>query len=302
LSDFPRAAVALILLVLSGPVLAGCAGNGVSLAPAASLGPQGGEAAPSRRQLWLVPSAEPGLAMRAHLYRPPGPGPFRLAIVAHGSEQDARLRAAMAMPRFDALTAWLVERGYAVLVPQRPGHGETGGPYLEDQGGCASADFRAAGFAAADSIQAALGFMAAQPFVEKAGAVVVGNSAGGWGALALASRNPAQVAAIVNFSGGRGGHDRDRPLRNCAPERLVAAAGDYGRTARLPTLWLYAANDTYFPPDLSGRMAEAFRRAGGRVEYRLLPAVAGDGHALIQTEGAAAAWKPYLERFLAARP
>ena len=98
-------AVALALLFLAGPMLAGCAANGVSLAPAATLGPQGGEAAPLRRQLWLVPSAEPGLAMRAHLYRPPGPGPFRLAIVAHGSEQDARLRAAMAMPRFDALTA-----------------------------------------------------------------------------------------------------------------------------------------------------------------------------------------------------
>jgi dienelactone hydrolase len=301
LSDFPRIAVALALLFLSGPVLAGCAGNGVSLAPAATLGPQGGEAADSRRQLWLVPSAQPGLPMRAYLYRPPGPGPFRLAIVAHGSEQDARLRAAMAMPRFDALTAWLVDRGYAVLLPQRPGHGETGGPYLEDQGGCASADFRAAGLAVADSIAAAVGFMAAQPFVEKTGVVVVGNSAGGWGALALASRNPAEVAAIVNFSGGRGGHDRNRPLQNCAPERLVAAAGDYGRTARLPSLWLYAANDTYFPPELSGRMADAYRRAGGTVDYRLLPAVAGDGHALIQTAGDAAAWKPYLEAFLAAR-
>jgi hypothetical protein len=45
-------------------------------------------------------------------------------------------------------------------------------------------------------------------------------------------------------------------------------------------------------------MAEAYRTAGGTVEFHLLPAVAGEGHNLVQTSGPAASWVPYVETFL----
>ncbi len=253
---------------------------------------------PPGRELILIPSTVPGLSMRAYLFRPPGRGPFPLAIINHGSEEDSRRRTRMAMPSFGALTAWFLAHGYAVLIPERPGHGATGGPYLETQGKCRSADYVKSGLATADSIAAAIDYMAHQTFIRPSGVVVVGNSAGGWGAIALASRNPKNVAAVINFAGGRGGRDHDRAGANCSPDRLVAAAGTFGKTARVPTLWLYAANDTYFAPELSGRMAEAFRAAGGRIEYHLLPAIKGEGHALVQTSGPLAPWLPYVEAFV----
>src|SRR5262249_21327207 len=98
--------------------------------------------------------------------------------------------------------------------------------------------------------------------------------------------------------GGRGGHDQNRAGRNCSPDRLVAAAGAYGRTARMPTLWLYAENDSYFPPALSARMAAAFRAGGGKAAYHLLPAIGREGHALLLSQGGAASWMPALEAFL----
>ncbi len=266
-----------------------------SWAASARPGPQGSVDVTTRRQLWLIPSQRPGLLMRAYVFRPAGQGPFPLVVINHGSEQDLQRRRAMAMPAYDNLTNWFLARGYAVVLPQRPGHGETGGPYLEDEGFCIAPNYRRAGNATADSIAAAIAFMTRQPFVRPSGAVVVGHSAGGWGALALAARNPPSVAAVINLSGGRGGRDGDRPLHNCAPRRLVAAAGDYGRTARVPTLWLYAANDTYFPPALSQRMAAAFKGAGGNVEYHLLPPVGSEGHFLAQ---GSTAWAPYLAAFL----
>jgi len=55
------------------------------------------------------------------------------------------------------------------------------------------------------------------------------------------------------------------------PDQLVDAVAEFGRTARVPMLWIYTRNDSYFGPDLSKRMAEAFRAAGGNVEYHLLP-------------------------------
>jgi dienelactone hydrolase len=235
--------------------------------------------------------------MRAMVFTPKGKGPFALALINHGSEQDANARATAPMPSFPALTDWFVSRGYVVVVPERLGHGKTGGRYLEDQGICENADYVAAGNGAADSIAAAMDYMQAQTFVRKGSVVIAGNSAGAWGALALAARRPAGIRAVVDFAGGRGGHDRNRPNHNCSPDRLVAAAGVFGKGNAVPAVWLYAANDTYFPPDLSGKMAAAYREAGGNVEYHLLPAVGGEGHGLIQ---APAAWAPSLEAFLGA--
>ena len=107
---------------------------------AANLGPQGGEAAPNRRQEWRVPTPDSSTTSRAVLFRPPGEGPFRLAVIAHASTQNAIRRAQMKQPEYAALASALVKQGFAVIVPERPGHGATGGPYLEDQGGCERAD------------------------------------------------------------------------------------------------------------------------------------------------------------------
>src|SRR5437868_614030 len=202
-----------------------------------ALGPQGVEGEPNRHQQWLVPSPDPTVAARAILFRPGGAGPFRLAIIAHATSQNVLRRAQMPQPEYRALASWLVSQGFAVLVPERPGHGATGGRYLEDQGGCDEADFAKAGRATADSIAAALDFMRGQSFIRQDGALVVGHSAGAWGALVLAARNPQGVAAVIAFAPGRGGHANDMPNQVCAPHTLVAAAGEFGKTARVPVSW-----------------------------------------------------------------
>src|SRR5438128_4449254 len=146
-----------------------------------ALGAQGAEGEPHRLQQWLVPAPDPVTAAHAVLFRPPGEGPFPIAVIAHASVQNVLRRAQMPQPEYRALAAWLVTRGFAVLVPERPGHGATGGRYLEDQGGCDEADYAKAGRATADSIAAALDFMRAQSFVRQDGVVIVGHSAGAWG-------------------------------------------------------------------------------------------------------------------------
>jgi dienelactone hydrolase len=247
-------------------------------------GPAAAEGEPNRMQQWLVPSPDPDTAARAVLYRPPGDGPFRLAVVAHASTQNVLRRAQMPQPEYRALAAFLVARGFAVLVPERPGHGATGGRYLEDQGGCDEADYVRAGRATADSIAAALAFLRKQSFIRPDGAVVVGHSAGGWGALALAGDNPAGVSAVIAFAPGRGGHPNDFPNQVCAPHTLLSAAAEFGRNARVRVTWLVAANDSYFSPDLSRRLADAFRAGGDRVDFHVLVPSGGEGHWLAEGE------------------
>jgi len=122
------------------------------------FGAQGPESEPDRTQRWLVPSPDSDTAAHAILFRPPGDGPFRLALIAHASTQNPLRRAQMPQSEYRALAAFLVARGFAVLVPERPGHGATGGRYLEDQGGCDEADYSRSGHATADAIALALGY------------------------------------------------------------------------------------------------------------------------------------------------
>ena len=261
-------------------------------------GPAAPESEPARMQQWLVPSPDPDTAARAVLYRPPGDGPFRLAVIAHASTQNVLRRAQMPQPEYRALAAFLVARGFAVLVPERPGHGATGGRYLEDQGGCDEAHYVRAGRATADSIAAALAFLRKQSFIRPDGAVVVGHSAGGWGALALAGDNPAGVSAVIAFAPGRGGHANDFPNQVCAPHTLMSAAAEFGKTARVPVTWLVAANDSYFSPDLSRRLADAFRAGGDRVDFHVLAPSGGEGHWLAESEAGAKIAGPDLDRAL----
>jgi dienelactone hydrolase len=263
-------------------------------------GAQGAEAEPVRMQQWLVPSPDPDITAHALLFRPPGDGPFRLAVIAHATTQNVLRRAQMPQPEYRALAAWLVKRGFAVLVPERLGHGATGGRYLEDQGGCDEADYFRAGRATADSIMAALIYLRGQSFVRQDGAVVLGHSAGAWGALALARDSPPGVSNIIAFAPGRGGHANDFPNQVCAPHTLISSAAEFGKAARVPVTWLVAANDSYFSPALSKQLADAFRGGGDKVEFRVLPASGSEGHWLAETEAGVKSAGAELDRALKA--
>ncbi|RXT48440.1 dienelactone hydrolase family protein [Bradyrhizobium betae] len=263
-----------------------------------TFGASGEEGEPFRRQQWRVPSPDTDIAAHALLFRPAGAGPFRLAVIAHASTQNVLRRAQMPQPEYRALAAFLVTRGFAVLVPERLGHGATGGRYLEDQGGCDEADYARSGRVTAEEISLALEFLQKQDFIRKDATVVIGHSAGGWGALALASGNPKMISAITVFAPGRGGHANDEPNRICAPQTLLAAAAGFGKAARIPVTWLVAANDTYFAPKFSQSLADAFRGSGGKVDFHTLPAVGSEGHWMIETETGVKAASSELDRVL----
>ncbi|SFN99940.1 Dienelactone hydrolase [Bradyrhizobium sp. Ghvi] len=263
-----------------------------------TFGPSGQEGEPFRRQEWRVPSSDSDIAARALLFRPIGAGPFRLAVIAHASTQNVLRRAQMPQPEYRALTAFLVARGFAVLVPERLGHGATGGRYVEDQNGCDEADYARAGRATAEEISLALGYLQKQDFIRRDAAVVIGHSAGGWGALALANADPKAISAIIAFAPGRGGHANDEPNKVCAPHTLLAAAAEFGKAARIPITSLVAANDSYFAPAFSQRLADAFRSGGGKDDLRTLPAVGSEGHWMIELDAGVQAASGELARAL----
>ena len=165
-------------------------------------------------------------------------------------------------------------------------------------GSCDNPNFRGPGLAIATLNEWVIENMQKKKQIIPGKAIVVGQSGGGWGSIALASRNPPSVGAVITFAAGRGGRVDGKPNNNCAPDKLVAATGEFGSTARVPMLWIYAENDSYFGPELTKRMHNAFTAAGGNAEYHLLPAFGNDGHFMIDSADAVPLWAPLVSQFL----
>lgn len=256
--------------------------------------------AQAREQVVRIPAAG-GVSMIANVMRPPGEDRKPLVVINHGSPADGSQRTRMTPPRYNGLSSWFVSRGYVVVLPLRRGYGETGGAWAEAYGPCQNPDYFNAGLQGAADIKAALDYMRGQPYVAADRSLVVGQSAGGWATLAFSSQNPAGVSGMIDFAGGRGGHQKmpDGSLGNCTPNALASAAGKYGSTARVPTLWLYTANDSFFEPSLAKRMFEAYNAAGGKGTYRPLGAFSSDGHSLAGSDGGVAMWQGPVSEFLA---
>jgi dienelactone hydrolase len=263
-------------------------------------------AAQVHEELWAIPSIIP---MLAYVVRPAGDGPFPLLVMNHGVSLDPKERSYFPAIEFRDAALWFAKRGYVVVAPVRPGYGASAidnperglfGLFFSGVGDCSDANFRDAGLAIASLDTWVIDYMSTQPFIKRNDVVVVGQSGGGWGAIALASQNPSQVRAMIAFEAGRGGHFNGKPNNNCAPDRLVEAAAQFGRTARTPMLWIYVHNDSYFGPALSMRLASEFRAAGGNVEYHLLPDFGEDGHFFIDSADAVRIWAPLVDKFLEA--
>ena len=261
-------------------------------------GPAGPERDAMRRQLWLTPSADPAQSLRATVFRPTNTTGRRLPLVIVNHGTDAATRRTVSMPVFRRISQWFVDRGYAVVLPQRRGHGATGGIYAEGQDTCRNPRHREMGNAAADDIEAVLGYMANQPFVDSSRITLVGVSSGAWASLALAARNPPGVKLVVNFSGGRGAYAWGRAGEICDPDQLAQASAIFGRTTRVPTVWFYAENDSYFGPHIAKRLHEAWTSAGGQAQLYLLPASGREGHAIADADAGLRLWGPRLDPWL----
>jgi dienelactone hydrolase len=259
-----------------------------------------------QEEVWALPLPLPVLA---YVARPVGSGPFPLVIMNHGIAIDPRERSFFPLIEFRDAALWFARRGYFVVSPVRYGGTRFEVPergihsdFFAHVGHCDKPNFKAPGLFIATLDQFVIDYMVHEKLVAPGKIVVVGQSGGGWGAIALSSLNLPSVRAIITFAAGRGGRVDGKPNNNCAPDKLVEATAEFGRTSRIPMLWLYIENDSYFGPEISRRMHQAFTAAGGQAEYHLFPPFGNEGHIFIDSRDSLPLWTPLVSEFLDKHP
>jgi dienelactone hydrolase len=226
--------------------------------------------------------------LQTTIYKPDGPGPFPLAIISHGVPFEKVLESEVkSRHRYCLQSEEFVKRGFVVAIPMRRGYGKSGG-----QKNVTSSNIAHFGLEDAKDIQSTIDFMSREPYVDGKNVVLIGQSGGGLASLAYGSLDNPDVKGIINFAGGL------RTNRAMWESDMAQAFGIYAKTTRIPSLWFYTNNDSYFSPTTAGSAYELYRKNGGHARLITLPPFKKDGHSLFSDFEGRAIWVGEVEKFL----
>jgi dienelactone hydrolase len=233
------------------------------------------------------------------VFEAPGRPKYPLLILNHGRPIDLAGRMKMGRVRLSQASLYFASLGFSVWVPTRVGYGVSGtNADPEYTGTCTAKDYKPGYDVAADQSIQIIEYARRRPDVDPRRIVAVGQSFGGTTAITLASRNVPGLLAAINFAGGGGGNPVTRPGEPCLPTRLEDLFRGYGKTARIPTLWIYTENDLFARPGYTKAWFTAYQAEGGAGEFVLLPPFRDNGHALFSA--GFDIWRPIVLNFLQA--
>ena len=227
------------------------------------------------------------LELETTVYKPPGQGPFPLVIINHGKAPGPPGKQSRYTPGW--AVRYFIERNYVVFVPMRTGFSRSTGNYIGSD-----CNVESNGLIQAEDVTATLVYAHLQSYVDRTKTLVLGQSHGGWTTLAYGASSPdASVKGLVNFAGG---------LRNtnCNSWRLDLAKGaaSYAEKTRIPTLWFYGDNDSYFSKEVYLEMFSRYRQFNPKAQLVQFGEFGQDAHGLFGSKEGRAIWEPHLETFM----
>jgi dienelactone hydrolase len=222
--------------------------------------------------------------IQAYLYKPAGNGPFSVVIYNHGSRAGRERRS---MP-VEYIGKMLTRAGYAVLVPERRGYGNSDGPVDTATGGSVVPRLQAE----ADDVLAALDYVRTLPFVAPKRIGIMGWSYGGIVTMFSVSRS-AEFVVAVDQAGGAQSWKGNSAVRS--------ALTDAAEKSTTPTLFLVAENDA--TTDSITTLAAIYKRR--EIPHRMViyqpftpqqgDVSAGPGHRVFSAQGVHVWEKDVLE-------
>lgn len=246
-----------------------------------------------------TPFTESGqpVSLEVILFRPLEDGRYPTLVFNHGSTGDGSDPSQFGLTfTSKSIAAYFVDRGWMVAFPQRRGRGQSDGLYDEgfepDRSGysCRQALASAGAERALDDVDAITEWVRNRTDVDTTRMLIGGTSRGGILSITYLARRPEVYRAAINFVGGWLGE-------GCGDFQNVNRAL-FVEGARFPgtSLWLYAANDTFYSLDYSRSNFDAFTVAGGLGDFREFTRAPGlNGHFLISDP---ALWGEAMEEFI----
>lgn len=226
------------------------------------------------------------IELETTIYKPEGMGPFPVVVINHGKAPgDSKFQSRY---RVGGTARYFMQRGYVVVAPMRQGFSKSSGSYIG--GGC---NVESNGIAQAEDVKEVLDYITAQPYADKNQLLVMGQSHGGWTTLAFGTLNYPGVKGLVNFAGG---------LRqeSCPgwESGLARAAGHYGAATKLPSLWFYGDNDSYFSTNTYAEIFKRYNAEGNKARLVAFGVYGSDAHAMFGPTEGQRIWQPEVSRFL----
>jgi len=233
--------------------------------------------------------------LEAVMVRPDDHAPHPLALITHGTWGGPAERSQVTPLAFVPQAREFARRGWTAVIVLRRGFGDSGGIYMEEAEECSLSPNPAwSTQQAAKDLREAASYLATRAEVDGSRMIGIGLSTGGLAMLGLSADPPPGLKAVINFAGGRGSDGKDHV---CNPDALIRTFGDLGKRSRIPTLWVYAANDHFFGPQLAQQLYQAFLENGGNVRFVATGPFGADGHGLFSLQGAPI-WTPLVDEFL----
>jgi dienelactone hydrolase len=263
--------------------------------------------------------ASSDVTIPVHVIKPPATqpndvnGPWPVVIFSHGRPGSIAGRAALKAPiqPFADMVRFWHDKGYAVVTAVRPGYGDNTKEDPEDHGArwdgstCSGpVDFSKTANAAAHAVRSVYAWVVAQSWSIKERIVLVGQSVGGLATVTACSQSWPGVMGCINFVGGAGGNPQSSSGASCQADRLAKQFAIAGKTTKVPSLWLYSANDKYWgeqaPKEWHKAHSDAASETGqsGKSEYFAAPPVGDNGHALLSS--GSRIWIPVVDAWLKA--
>jgi dienelactone hydrolase len=214
-----------------------------------------------------------------------------IALITHGKSSHLADMLESKAADYSGPARDLARRGYLAVVVMRRGFGQSDGPMAATIS-CATTSFADRFAADADDLQGALDAVSKRPDADPTRVIAIGVSAGGAAVVAFSARNPKNLRAVVSVSGGL-------RMPDCPKEDvLVNAYKNFGLASRVPNLWVYARNDSFFGPALVERLQTAFLDGGGDVKLVMYDKFGDDGHNLFSAGAGKLQWLMEMDAFL----
>lgn len=244
---------------------------------------------------------KPSFGLITQIFMPPRTGlAAPLLIMNHSlngaSDTDEFLNAKKPSETHYYIAREFVARGYIVANPARQGRGGSDG--TRDKDVC---DLAAHAQREASDIAAIVRGAIKDPVIDKNNIILAGQSHGAVLMLAMLTHYPDEAKYIkgaISFSGGVYFSSNECPWRRT---KIIAAYEQYGKTIKIPTLWLYTKEDALFRPDFYADLHTAFTAAGGKallIELSKSGAYLLGGHSFSNWYTSVASWLPYVEKYL----